>query len=117
MFAFTKSIAAAASFVALAAQPALAQDRLAETIQATPDQSAQIDVSNTSLKSDRDWNRVADAIRAKAADLCERTVTASERRDAEIEECTQSAYENGVQQMRAIYARRTLATETRLARS
>lgn len=117
MFSFAKTVAAAASFIALAAQPALAQNRVAETIQAVPDQTAQIDVSGKSLKSDRDWNRVADALHAKAADICERMTGASDRRDADVEECTQSAYENGIQQMRSIYARRTAVSETRLARS
>lgn len=117
MFAFTKSFIAAASLVALAAQPALAKDIVVANVQAAANQTAQIDVSNTNLKSDRDWNRVADTIRAKAADICERTVGASDRREADIEECTQAAYENGVQQMRDIYARRTLVSQTRLARS
>ncbi|GBQ90533.1 UrcA family protein [Asaia krungthepensis] len=115
MFTFAKSIAAATTVIALAAQPALAQDQVVAT--ASPNQSAQIDVSHVNLKSDRDWNRVADAIHAKAADICERDTAASDRREADVEDCTQAAYENGVQQMRNIYARRMVADQTRLARS
>ncbi|RUT27582.1 hypothetical protein C0V97_00440 [Asaia sp. W19] len=115
MFTFAKSFAAAASLIALAAQPALAQDQ--NPAQTAPNDSAQIDVSHVSLKSDRDWNRVADAIHAKAAEICERETGASDRRAADIEDCTQAAYENGVQQMRDIYARRMEASQTRLARS
>lgn len=112
MFGFAKSFVAVVSFVAIAAQPAFAENRIVPN-----EHSAQIDVSHVNLTSDRDWNRIADAIHTKAADICERDVGESDRRAADVEECTQAAYDNAVQQMRDIYARRTAASQTRLARS
>ncbi|GBR12805.1 UrcA family protein [Asaia spathodeae] len=113
MFGFAKSFVATVSFIAIAAQPAFAENRIAPS-----DNTAQIDITHVDLKSDRDWNRVADAIHAKAADICERTVGASDQRAADVDACTQTSYENAVQQMRDIYARRVAAaSQTRLARS
>ncbi|WP_025886565.1 UrcA family protein [Asaia prunellae] len=112
MFGFAKSFIAAASLFTLIAQPALAEHRI------IPDNnSVQIDVSHVSLQSDRDWNRMADAIHDKAAEICERDTGASDRRAADVEECTQAAYDNAVQQMRDIYTRRVATSQTRLARS
>lgn len=112
MFGLTKSVVAIVSLVSVSAQPVLAQEHK------TPNaQSAEIDVSKIDLSSDRNWNRVADAIRTKASEICNRDMGASDQREADVEECTQTSYDHGVEQMRSIYARRQAANVTRLARS
>lgn len=118
MFVVTKTLVTAASLVALIVTPAHADAARLETVQAqpgTPD-NARIDISHVNLDSDREWNHIADTLREKAEALCEAQLGASDRRAAEVEECAQASYENGVAQMRDVLARRKAAGQTRLAR-